>query len=292
MTAFNAFEEPNKNTYVIDAENGAEMARLLDLDRITTESMRGIFPERSDLSAVVDVLDVGCGPGGWVHQVARTYPEMEVTGIDISHSMITYARAHAQVRQLSNAHFAVMDAAKPLDSLDQSFDLINARFLLGFMLPTVWPRFLRECLRIARPGGVIRLTEGEGFGITSSAAFEQLSEMSIRAMYRARRTYSPDERSIGITPMLGHFLRDIGCQRRGQMAHAIDYSAGTEAHRPTVQNFTVALQLMKPFLLTMGVTSSGEFERLYQQAEIETLANDFRGVMYFLTVWGETPAVT
>ncbi len=68
-----------------------------------------------------------------MHDVAHTYPEIEVTGIDISHNMIAYARAHAEVRGLTNAHFQVMNALEQLDFPDASFDLVNARAALGFV---------------------------------------------------------------------------------------------------------------------------------------------------------------
>src|SRR6266852_7513435 len=127
----------SQNTYVIDAESAAEMARLLDQDKLITEAMDGLFSERHDLSGIYDVLDIAYGPGGWAHEVAHSYPEMEVTGIDISKRMIEYARAHARVRKLDNAHFRVMDALKPLGFPDESFDLVNARTIFAFMPPAV-----------------------------------------------------------------------------------------------------------------------------------------------------------
>jgi ubiquinone/menaquinone biosynthesis C-methylase UbiE len=150
----------DENTYVIDAENAGEMARLLNQERLLTAAMGGLFPERSDLDNIYDILDIACGPGGWVHQVAHAYPDKEVTGIDISTGMISYASAHAQVRKLRNAHFQVMNALKPLEFPNESFDLVNARFIVAFMPPAAWPKLIQECLRILRPGGIIRLRHG------------------------------------------------------------------------------------------------------------------------------------
>src|SRR6266496_1335994 len=148
----------DENSYFIDHESGAEMARLLDQDRLYTRSMGGFFSERSDLSAINRILDIGCGPGGWVQELAFAYPEKDIVGFDISQAMIKYARAQAQVQNLENAQFLVMDATGPLDFADNSFDLVNAR-LIAFLTPQQWPRLLQECLRITRPGGILRLTE-------------------------------------------------------------------------------------------------------------------------------------
>jgi len=108
------FNPPDENTYVIDTENAAELARLLHQDRITTKSMGGLLSEQPDLSIIHDILDIACGPGGWALEVADTYRHMEVVGIDISESMIEYARALARAQKLENIEFLVMNALKPL----------------------------------------------------------------------------------------------------------------------------------------------------------------------------------
>src|SRR5260370_21869077 len=136
---------PSTNTYLIDKKT------------LLTEAMGGPPPEQSAqaLEHIHDVLDIGCGPGGWVHTVAQTYPQTQATGIDVSTTMITYAQAIAHVMRLGNAHFCVMDATRPLDFPDASFDLVNARLVSGFLLSEQWPLLLAECTRMLRPGGIV-----------------------------------------------------------------------------------------------------------------------------------------
>ena len=86
--------EPH-HTYVMDPESATEMARLMLQDRLVTEGMQGIFSERTDLDNIQAILDVGCGPGGWALDVAHTYPDRKVVGIDISQTMLDYAHAAA-----------------------------------------------------------------------------------------------------------------------------------------------------------------------------------------------------
>ena len=71
-----------ENTYVADSNDDVEIARLIQQDRFITHSMGGLFPEHADLSGIHTILDIACGPGGWVLQVAQEYPEIEVTGVD------------------------------------------------------------------------------------------------------------------------------------------------------------------------------------------------------------------
>ena len=273
--------------FVIE-ESSTEMAWLLNADTILTRGMGGLFSERSDLSGIQAILDIGCGPGGWVLEVAHQHPTIQVTGIDISQPMIRYAQALAESRLLDNVHFAMMDALQPLDLPDQSFDLVNARTLVGIMTPATWSRLLAECRRITRPGGVIRVTEFEA-PITNSAAFNELWSFTMRALAKTGRSFSPDGRHIGIINQLGRLIQEAGYQDAQHKAHAIDFSAGSADFEGWYQNFTLVFQLLKPFYLEAGVTTEEKFERLFQQMVGEILAPSFRGLFPLLTVWGVKP---
>ena len=274
------------STYFIDAESGAEMARLLQQDRLFTQGMGGILPESSnDFSGISRVLDVGCGPGGWALEVAQTSPMIEVVGIDISGTMIEYAQAQAQVQGLQNVHFRVMDALKPLDFADNTFDLVNLRFLVGFVPTAMWSPLLTELRRVTRVGGRTRLTDTE-CGISNSAALECMMRMLSRALKSAGHSFSPDERLFGTTAMMGYFLRIVGYQNIGLKAHMIEYTTGMEAHDAFYQDWKVGFQLALPFFLKTGATTQEEFDSVYPQMLIEMMADDFCAVYDLLTVWG------
>jgi ubiquinone/menaquinone biosynthesis C-methylase UbiE len=281
-------QHQSENSYVNDAESGAEMARLLDQERLLTEGMGGLFSERSDLSNIFDMLDIGCGPGGWVHDVAHTYPEIEVTGIDISNSMIAYARAHAEVRGFTNTHFRVMNALKQLDFPDASFDLVNARAALGFVPTQMWPQVIAEYKRVLRPGGIVRLTEGE-WGFTNKSALETLLALSNNALHKAGYGASPTGRHEGLTPMLRYWLRQAGFQEVQQQAHVIDYSFGTKAYAGAYEDYKLMLRLAQPFWLKMGIATQDELETFYERVMAEMAEEDFCAVWYLLTTWGEKP---
>ncbi len=276
----------NDNVYFVDHESGAEMARLMLQDRLYTKGMGGLFSEQSDLSNIHRILDIGCGPGGWALEVAFTYPEKEVVGFDISQTMIDYARAQARVQGLDNASFRVMDLLNPLDFPDNSFDLVNAR-LIAFLPTDAWPKLMQECLRITRPGGIIRLTECEW--ITNSPACEKLYSMFTRALKVAAQSFSPDGRLIAITPMLKSFLKDAGCQNVQLAAHVLDYSAGTEARQGIYQNWLTFYKLLQPFFVDTGVATQKKADQAYEQMQIEVLMENFRGIVLLLTAWGEKP---
>jgi len=278
-----------ESTYVIDAESGTEMARLINQERLLTKVMGGVFPERFDLSHASHILDVGCGPGSWVLEVAFENPKIKVVGIDISRLMIEYARAHAEAQGMDNASFRVMNALEALEFADNSFDVVNARYINAFMLKTSWPLLMKEILRILRPGGTLLLTECE-WSITNSLVFEKMGEMLTRVGTLTGRSFSPDGRHIGITPMLGRFLREAGFVDMQKKAHVLEFSAGTEDYGDTYQDLMAGLKLLEPYLVLAKMTTAEEFDELYQQALTELMLNTFCGVGFMLTVWGKKPA--
>lgn len=271
--------------YVVDAENAAEMARLVVLQQVLTKAMGGVLAEQSDLSQVHDVLDIACGPGAWVLDVARQYPDMHLVGIDISQLMIEYANVLAESQGVTQARFQIMDATRPLLFPDASFDLVNGRILTGFLTREQWSQLLAECARITRTGGILRLTEGE-WGFTNSVAFDKLMEISNRAMALTSHSFSPRGRTIGTANVLRLLMQQTGYEVLGYRAHAVDYSAGTELHDGNIQNFLVFQKLLQPLLVQMQLTTQEELDRLYEQFEQEVFAPTFCGVDYYLTVWG------
>jgi len=144
-------------------------------------------------------------------------------------------------------------------------------------------------MRVLRPGGIIRLTEADNFGTTSSPAYEQLTGLAIHAMQLAGQAFLHNEGKIGVLPRLGFFLRQAGCTNIQQKAHVVDYSVETEAHRAWYQNFMMSFNLLQPFMLKMGVTTQQEVSHLYQQALREMWMSDFCAVWIYLSVWSEKP---
>src|SRR5256885_14438549 len=197
------------NVYISDAESGAEMARLIDQDRLITNGMGGLFPERSnDFSGIHRVLDGACGPGGWALEIAFKHPEIEVVGFDVSQAMIDYANAQARVQSLDNASFRVMNLLKPLDFSDNSFDFSNVRFV-NFLPAATWPQFVRELARVTRPGGFIRLTESECWYYRPSPALETLNSLVIKSI-QVQEGYFQTGRFTGILPLLCSLMLQVG----------------------------------------------------------------------------------
>ena len=283
-------DDRSEGEYFIDAENMAEMARLMYQDRLATEQMGGVLREYSPekISSLRSVLDLACGPGGWVIDLAYASPMAQVVGVDISVNNISYAQSQARVQGLDNARFQVMNILKPLDFPDNSFDLVNARLLFAFMPRHAWIPLVKECQRILRPGGIMRMTEISD-GTSTSLAVSQLNANVSKALFLTGRSFSPNGQTLGITHMLGRFLLDAGYTSLDKAAMPVDASARMDAHWQFYQNFKVLNRLLKPFLLQMKVTTSEEFEQLYEQAMEDIESDAFCALNFILTVWGEKP---
>ncbi len=284
-------EQPaSTNGYVIDAESGAEVARLIEQDRFLNTSMGGPVSERDDVGSMQTILDLACGPGSWALEVAYYHPRLQVTGVDVSRGMIDFARMRARTQGLNNAHFRVMDITQPLELDDETFDLVNGRLLVGMLSREAWLPLLRECMRVLRPGGILRLTECE-LSVTTSPALEELTGLASQALWRGGYSFSPDGRRLCITPVLGWLLRQAGCEHIERQASVIDYSVGgdDQAHRVMYQNAKVSWLLLAPFLYKMGVITAERFEKLYQQMCCEMLEGDFCGLWFFCTTCGHKP---
>jgi ubiquinone/menaquinone biosynthesis C-methylase UbiE len=272
----------SENTYVMPAESVAESARLIDQDQLLTEVMGGLFPKDLDPGEVQTVLDVGCGPGGWAREVAYQYPDIQVTGIDISQTVIDYANGFVRVEGLDNAQFQIMDATQPLAFPDASFDVVNARLMVSFLRRSAWPRVVKEFARVTRPGGRIILTECDQTGTTNSQAYHTCAGLAYEAMRRSG-LYAE---SLSLTPMLSAFLMEAGCEPIHLVPHVLDFSAGTTTNVTMYENLKVGFKLGQPFIIKMGVATQEELDALYDRVLADMLSDTFRALWYFLSVDG------
>lgn len=106
------------------------------------------FTPTEGLHPGMKLLDVGCGAGHLVTALGRRYPDLNLTGIDLSEEMIR--RAQETTRGLGNVSVAVGDALD-LHFPDETFD-----FAISIASIKHWPNRvcgMRELFRVLRPGG-------------------------------------------------------------------------------------------------------------------------------------------
>src|SRR5579859_113288 len=218
----------NSNTYTVqDRFSREELERLLIHDQVFTTAMGGVLPEQPDPTRFQHVLDIGCGPGGWVLETAKTYPTMSLlVGVDVNDKMIAHAQAQAQALQVDDrVEFYNMDGLRPLGFPAGHFDLVNERFGTSWLRTWEWPKFLQECQRVALPGGVIRVTEFNICIESNSPALVQLGKLTIKAFHSSGHIFTPE--TDGLVKELPRLMRQHGLQNVQTHAHMLEYRAGT-----------------------------------------------------------------
>lgn len=241
-----------------------------------------------DAATPTHVLDVASGAGEWVLAVAQRYPQTHIVGIERDAELINQARAQAHSKGVSNVSFLHMDPLQKLDLPDNSFDVVNLRFVATIVPSTLWPHVLKECLRVTRSGGIIRLTETD-LPISTSIAFEQFNGFIARLLYTTHQSFSPDGVSFAITPMLSDLLSQAGCLDIQQTTAISNFSTGTAAHAPVIQDITQTYQQMQPFLSQAHVAMQEEISHTYQEMVSEMQAENFCAVAFYMTVRGKKP---
>jgi ubiquinone/menaquinone biosynthesis C-methylase UbiE len=276
-----------ENSYLFATENASEVARLLERNVFINNAMGGALPEQANLEGITRILDIGCGPGGWVVDVAHSYPSTEVIGIDISDTMIFNARSQAQQHALQNVTFVKMNALQPLQFPDQYFDLVNMRAAVEYIPRTHWPALLRECYRITRLGGILRVLEVDRLAHTNSLAFETYHAFYSSLLYRRGYGFSPDGQTFGITPILGKLLHNAGYVHIRMKAYALDISYNTLFQASYRRTIMLRFEKVRLQLLERGLGVPEELASIYNTFLDDITRDTFCGVTYPLVFWGK-----
>ncbi len=110
------------------------------------EKLLAYVPDKSGT-----ILDIACGKGGTTKHLLKFYPPDKVTAINISAKQLETARQNAP-----GCNFLVMDATA-LEFTDNFFDnIICVESAFHFRTRE---KFLREALRVLKPGGGLVLSD-------------------------------------------------------------------------------------------------------------------------------------
>lgn len=283
-------EETHGNTYVVDCEHPDEMARLIVLGNLYTQAMGGPLALVPELPFGAKIVDLACGPGGWVLDVAHACPDCEVAGVDISELMLGYAKACAASKLKQNVSFGKMDITQPLDFSDNTFDLVNARLLVAVLRREHWEPFLDECMRILKPGGILRLTEPvEPGGDTTSKAYQTVCRLMMQILWRHGYGFSVDGYNMGVSPVLPSLLRRRGYTSVRIQPHMLEFAANTQGWRGMYDNMLAGESQMEAFFSKTDLMSMEEVRRHFQQAHIDWHSPEFGGMMHFFSALGQKP---
>ena len=163
------YSEARRETYGYDlgqtswvsAEELAEIPRMLGID------------------ASANVLDIGCGAGGYALHFAETIG-CQVTGIDVNKHGIHAGEQSAQAQRLSDrVRFLVHDGSTRLPFPDQAFSAAYSNDAFCHIPNRVG--LLRECGRVLKPRG--RLLFSDALVVNGALSNEEMSVRSSIGYY-------------------------------------------------------------------------------------------------------------
>jgi ubiquinone/menaquinone biosynthesis C-methylase UbiE len=296
---------------------------------VIVEEMGEVLPAQllaaCDLSRARSVLEIGCGAGAWLRAVARLYPDLQCIGIDQDERLVKVANALAQRDHLAQVAFLAqqLNDLSPTLFPEASFDLVHFSLLGRHILTANYPALAQTGAGLCRPGGIVCWTEAE-LPITNSPACERLTSLVLEALQRAGQSFIPEKmwewaayfaagsrktgldrstyqrRHLGITAMLGRWLRDAGCGAPPETpytyrtmdarvihatAYTIDLSAGQPAHESFLRQALRFAHQVKPLLLRTGVIQEREHAAVCNQLERELGIPEFCGLFFLVHAW-------
>jgi SAM-dependent methyltransferase len=206
------------------------------------------------------ILDVACGTGRWAKEMAQTFPAANVIGMDITtHTTDEQSGAFSQP---ANYLFVQGNVLEGLSFADATFDYTHMRLMMAALPLAHWQGVVNELVRVTRPGGWIELVEGDLlYGV--GPAFDQLNQWGIDLCQK---------RGIDLTigPRVFNFLRETGLEPiytqrvlipTGQQGGRLAAMAETD--------YMAIFASVRGFLISLGMTSEAEYDRLFQQAQSE-----------------------
>jgi ubiquinone/menaquinone biosynthesis C-methylase UbiE len=98
------------------------------------------------------LLDIGCGTGRTLHQLAIAHPTLRLHGADLSPAYIKKARERlANVDELTLA----VENGEALPWADATFDIVASVYMFHELPRNARRNVMREMLRVVRPGGLV-----------------------------------------------------------------------------------------------------------------------------------------
>ncbi|CAG8726360.1 14770_t:CDS:2, partial [Funneliformis caledonium] len=132
-----------------------------DVDRLHTAHFLTRYLYTSNFSSPIEkkliqggakVIDVACGPGTWLLDVAGNYMESCFIGIDLEFVFPSEIKP-------KNLVFVQADILNGLPYNDDEFDFVHQENMMHTLESDKWDFVISELVRITKPGGYIELFE-------------------------------------------------------------------------------------------------------------------------------------
>jgi len=149
---------PHRRKEINDLLTFDRLEDEIDVQRIFHENAKASFegnflaPVSAKFENGCKVLDIGCGIGSWLSEMATTYPRSHFTGTDVEFIVGTDTFP-------SNVTFIKRNTLDGLPFEDDTFDFVHQRFVNATYPGPKLEFVATEMYRVCKPGGWVELTE-------------------------------------------------------------------------------------------------------------------------------------
>jgi SAM-dependent methyltransferase len=193
-------------------QKSAHVTEIEYVHTFTTEEQDRLFRQAEllephlhkyiDLSDCSSLLEIGCGVGAQLRLLFRKYPDVRMTGVDISENQIRRARALLE-KELSKRQVELHTSrGDELPFEDDSFDAVYICFVLEHVPDPL--AVIREAKRVLVNGGVLYCTE-----VFNDALYVYPRSPAIIRYWQA---FNDLQRKIGGDPNIGIRLCNVMIQ--------------------------------------------------------------------------------
>ncbi|CAI2185454.1 6682_t:CDS:2, partial [Funneliformis geosporum] len=237
-----------------------------ELDRLHLQHYMMRYIWNSNYNAPVDdllqkedakVLDLGCGAGSWLFELATEFPSVSFTGMDISPVIPSTIKP----RNISFVRGNVLEGL-PFD--DNTFDFVHQRFLVAAIPLNDWQNLVNELVRVLKPGGYLELMEMDVEFKPLGPSAKLLDDAFIKVMIE-------NGQDPHIITKLRSFMETNGQLEdivREEKFGPYDKSAG-RLSQLAIENHKLGFTALKATLIKVLNISSEEYDELIQAMTIE-----------------------
>ncbi len=276
---------PTSSSSMNDQANEVNLDALLHSYLLQVQGGR-LYPEHIAVNAMESVLDLGCGTGEWIFDLARRYPKLRIYGIDSNERALHHARVRRNTSSLRQVELRHMDLSQGLPIPDAFVDFVHIRNFSRYIKPQSWPSMIRECIRVLKLHGWLNIVEAELCEISSPACLT-LHRAVLQTQAKLGRTLDTTGTTLGVLQRLYAMLLQAGLYDVGYDVFTIDVgSTSGDVARRFLTQFARQAFVMKPLVVQQGIVESAAFDALLEQAQRELHSPDSCGWAILLSVYG------